>query len=131
MAASTASQRDRLLPISGVVFVLVYFAVAEALAALPLAAGGRLAVTILPLVAFLWFLGTAVRVARGLDELERRIQLEALAVAYPTAIALLMAFALLDRAGFVVPGFERMRDLALLAMLPYPIGVMVAKRRYS
>ena len=42
---------------------------------------GSVAISALPVAAFTWFIVTVVRDTRKLDELQRRIQLEALAVA--------------------------------------------------
>jgi hypothetical protein len=131
MSAEEARRSGSSLLVASGAFVLAYFAAAAVLKAVDLSAPARVAVTLIPLIAFLWFLLVEVRLVRGLDELERRIQLEALALAYPTAIVLFLVFGLLDRAGFIVPGFERIRDLALLALIPYPVGLVIAKKRYE
>jgi len=73
---------------------------------------------------------TAVRDIRQLDELQRRIELEALAVAYPSAILLVFAVGFLERAGIVSPGFTNLRDVWPLTILPYWVGMAIATRRY-
>ena len=55
-----------------------------------------MALALLPLPAFLWFLWTFIAGVRGADELERRIQLEALAVAFPLTLVLIMTLGLLQ-----------------------------------
>lgn len=91
---------------------------------------GSVAIAALPVAAFTWFIVTVVRDIRKLDELQRRIQLEALAVAYPSAILLVFAVGFLERAGIVFPGFTNLRDVWPLTILPYWVGMALATRRY-
>ena len=93
-------------------------------------AWGSVAIAALPVAAFTWFIVAFVRHIRKLDELQRRIQLEALAVAYPSAILLVFAVGFLERAGIVFPGFTNLRDVWPLTILPYWVGLAVATRRY-
>lgn len=93
-------------------------------------AWGSVAISALPVIAFTWFIVTVVRDIRRLDELQRRIQLEALAVAYPSAILLVFAVGFLERAGIVFPGFTNLRDVWPLTVLPYWVGMALATRRY-
>ena len=90
----------------------------------------RLAVAALPVLAFAWFIVEEVRLVRGLDELERRIQLEALAVAFPLTVLVVFALGMLERVGLAVPAFEHLRDVWALAFLPYALGLLLARRRY-
>ena len=60
--------------------------------------GVKIAAALLPIVptaVFLWFVVAAVR---GLDEMQRRVHLEALAIAFPLAILMLMTLGLLQLA---------------------------------
>ncbi len=91
---------------------------------------GSVAISALPVTAFTWFIVTVVRDIRQLDELQRRIQLEALAVAYPSAVLLVFALGFLERAGIVFPGFTNLRDVWPLTILPYWVGMAIATRRY-
>ena len=93
-------------------------------------ASRRFVVAAVPLIAFAWFIAVEVRAIRGGDELQRRIQLEALAVAYPASILLVYALGLLERAGVSVPGFRDLRDVWPLTILPYFVGIVLAQRRY-
>jgi hypothetical protein len=74
---------------------------------------------------------TIVRGARELDELEKRIQLEALAFAFVMAVLLLMTLGLLELA---IPlnrdDWSYRHVWALLPML-YFGGLVLARRRYS
>lgn len=90
--------------------------VVAALAPTPVAAGALLAL---------------IRSARDLDELEQRIQLEALGVAFVLAILLLMTLGLLELA---IPlnrdDWSYRHVWAMLPML-YFGGLVMARRRYA
>jgi hypothetical protein len=90
----------------------------------------RLAVGLMAVAAFGLFIAAEVRMLRELDELQRRIQLEALAIAFPTAILAVFTLGVLERAGIVVWGFQRLRDVWPLVVLPYLLGLAIAMRRY-
>jgi hypothetical protein len=69
-----------------------------------------------------------VRLLRRSDELERKIQVEALALGFGAGAVGMMAYRLAERAG--APAID-VND-ALLAMLAaYVIGVVMARRKYS
>jgi hypothetical protein len=93
-------------------------------------AGARAAAALLPAAAMAIFVWVEIGYLRGLDELHRRVQLEALAVAFPLAILLVFTVGSLERAGIEIQGFERPRDLWPLVVIPYPIGLGIAWRRY-
>ena len=63
-----------------------------------LATGLKVAAALIPVPIFALFLVLFIRLIRTMDELERRIQLEALAIAYPLTVLLLMTLGLLQRA---------------------------------
>ena len=95
-----------------------------------LPAPARAAAALLPAVAMAAFLWVEISYLRQLDELHRRVQLEALAVAFPLALLLVFTVGSLERAGLHIEGFERPRDLWPLVVIPYPIGLLFAWRRY-
>lgn len=74
---------------------------------------------------------TLVRGARELDELEQRIQLEALAIAFVLAMLLLMTLGLMELA--VTLDRDNWSYRHVWAMLPvlYFLGLAFARRRYS
>jgi hypothetical protein len=74
---------------------------------------------------------TIVRGARALDELEKRIQLEALAIGFVLAVLLIMTLGLMELA--VTLNRDDWSYRHVWAMLPpmYFAGLMVARRRYS
>lgn len=75
--------------------------------------------------------GTPIRSIRSADEFERRIHLEALAVAFPLTLLLLTTLALLQRS--VELSFEDWSYAHLWIYLPifYLGGLTLARRRYS
>ena len=97
---------------------------------LPLSRPLRLLVVAVPMTAFVVFIAAEIRMIRRCDELQQRIQLEAFALAYPTAILLVYGLGLLERAGVVVPGLSSLRDVWPLTVLPYFVGIALARRRY-
>lgn len=82
-----------------------------------------------PLAAIALF--AVVRSARGLDELEQRIQLEALAVAFVLGMLLMMTLGLLELAVDLNRHDWSYRHV--WAMLPtlYFLGLVLARRRYA
>ena len=127
--SKTLTER-RLLVGPGLTFVATALGARVAFKLVPLAPRVAALVAALPVAAFAWFITTAVRLVRGLDELEQRIQLEALAVAYPSAILMVYAVGLLEAAGIVLPGFVNLRDQWPLVVLPYFVGLWIVGRRY-
>src|SRR5262245_12588040 len=90
----------------------------------------RALAALLPALAMAAFLWIEISYMRQPDELHRRVQLEALAVAFPLAILLVFTVGSLERAGVHIEGFERPRDLWPLVIIPYPIGLLLAWHRY-
>ena len=90
--------------------------IAAALAPVPLAAAALL---------------TIVRGARELDELERRIQLEALATAFVLAVLLIMTLGLMELAVTLNRDDWSYRHVWAMLPLLYFAGVVFARRRYS
>jgi hypothetical protein len=112
-------------------FVASYFAARMGIEVLPQGSAGALAVALLPVPVFAWLILAIVRGIRSLDELERRIQLEALALAFPAALVIVFTAGLLDLAGFHGEGNWDLPRLLPLVLLPYWIGVALARRRYA
>ena len=129
---SAMSRRSGILVIAaGAVLMMAYLGfVAVTKRGEQLAPMVRVAAGLLAVGAFALFIAAEIRVLRGLDEMHRRIQLEALAIAFPTAILLVFTLGVLERAGIVVWGFQRLRDVWPLVALPYVIGLAIATRRY-
>lgn len=85
--------------LSGLTLVAV-LAVSWSLDHMPLGPAGRLALAMIPVGLWAGAITLLVLTVRALDELQRRIQLEALAIAFPAAMLLGMAVEYLQKAGF-------------------------------
>ena len=90
----------------------------------------RVAVALLPAPFFVFYLWTWMKGVSGMDELERRIELEALGFAFPSALVFLATLGLLDVAVTLNPDDFSLRHTWLMLPLLYYIGLWRAKRRY-
>jgi hypothetical protein len=91
----------------------------------------RVAIALLPVPFFVWWLWTWMMGVSQMDELERRIQLEALAFAFPLALVLLMTLGLLDLAIELNPDDWSPRHIWAFMPAFYFFGLWRAKRRYQ
>src|SRR5688572_650667 len=89
----------------------------------------RVAVALIPIVPFIAFLLSFIRTMRAADELERRIQLEALAIAYPLAIVLIMLLALVQLAVPLNPNDWSYRHVWPFLPIFWLGGQAIARRR--
>jgi hypothetical protein len=89
-----------------------------------------LAVAVLPAAGCAYLLFEEVRYMRRLDELQKQIQLEALAIGFPAAMVLLVLIGFLHYGGFL-PEKMDLRNLWLLAPFCYLLGLVIARRRYQ
>ena len=96
-----------------------------------LSGNARLAIALIPMPAFAAFLVQFIRALRTADELERRIQLEALAVAFPLGLVMLTTLGLVQRA--IDLPFEdwSYNHIWPQFILFYLFGLFLARRRYS
>jgi hypothetical protein len=91
----------------------------------------RLIVAIVPVPVFAWVLWSVSKGIAKMDELERRIQLEALAFAFPLTLLLLMTLGLLELAIGLNPDDWSYRHVWPFVFLFYLGGLAKAKRRYE
>ena len=91
----------------------------------------RTAIALAPVPVFAWVLLIVSRGVRQMDELQRRIQLEALAVAFPLTLLLLMTLGLLEFAIGLDPANWSYRHVWPFVFLFYLVGLIMAKRRYE
>ena len=84
-------------------------------------------IPVLPAALFLYFFITDMR--RN-DELQRRIQLEALALAYPLTLLLIMTLGLLQLVTDLNPADWSYRHLYPFVILFYVFGLWMSVRRY-
>lgn len=126
-----ASRRDRAFCfVTTVLFAASYAAAMAVLKSVEMPASARVAIALLPFPFFVAFLIAEIRLLRRVDELERRIQLEALAVAFPAAMLLMMGLGLLERAVVLSPADWSYRHTWFFLPLFYFIGLGIARRRY-
>ena len=131
----TASKSGARTPLKGlisaVLFVMAYLAARIVLKQDGMAESTRIVAALLPVAPFAWMLWEIIKGVRSMDELEQRIQLEALAVAYPLVLILMMTLGLLEIAIALPP--EDLSYRHVWAMLPvlYFIGLAIARKRYS
>jgi hypothetical protein len=90
----------------------------------------RIALALLPLPMFVLCLAVFVWAIRGIDELQRRIHLEALVIAFPAAVIVLMSFGLLELALPQIGSQLPWRDVWGMLPLFYCISWLFAARRY-
>ena len=90
----------------------------------------RATIALLPLPAFIWFLWRYVRYIRTLDELRHRIELEALAIAFPLAVAFLMTLGQVQLARQGTGGVPVTSGFWSYLAGFYLLGRVIAERRY-
>ena len=118
------------LLVRGVLWVSVYL-LAHGLLMQQMSPAIRAAVALLPIPFFVWYLWTWMRGLSAMDELERRIELEALGFAFPATLVWLMKIGLMKLAfPLEVEAFSWQYAWLMMPMLYY-VGLWLAKRRYA
>ncbi len=121
------SQHSELL--LGILFGVAYIA-ARGLLELSLAPPLAVAVALFPVPLFALWLLALIRSLRQLDELQQRIQLEAVAVAFLLALLLVMTLGLLELAVPLSPDDWSYRHVWAFLPIFYLLGLTLAHRRY-
>lgn len=126
----TRSESPLRLLVSALTFALTYIGAvaAQEMFELNLLAGAI--VSLLPAAGLLFFILEEVKMIRLLDELQRRIQLEALAIGFPAALLILMIMGFLQRVHLLPQALSTIRDVWFVLPLAYGIGLFFARRRY-
>lgn len=122
---------QRLAVISGLIWGASFIAARLLLEQPDLGLGARLVLAFGPTLPFIGLLVGAFGMARDLDEMERRIQVEALAFGFGLSLLLIATLALAQRAGFA-----KYEDFSYVHLLPmlfifYLGGLTFARRRYA
>lgn len=92
------------------------------------AAPARIAIAVLPVAAYVFCLISYLGLIRQADELQRRIHLEALAIAFPSTAVAVFAAEYLRKAGAIS---HLQPDYVLLTMFVlWGVGFAIAWRRY-
>ena len=123
--------RSWVVSVGVVVLFVVAYMIARGLLETVTTPAVRVAAALLPIPPFTLLLILMVRGARELDELERRIQLEALAFAFPLTLILLLTLGLLEIAIELNPDDWSFRHVWAMLPLFYFMGLTLAKRRYE
>jgi hypothetical protein len=116
--------------IAAVAFAVTYIAaLMTSGAALPVAA--KAGISLAATAAFIWFVRAELELIRRLDELQQRIQLEALAFAFPASVGLLMLIGLFQR--FLTLPVEDLsyRHLWPVMVFTYFLGLALARAKYQ
>lgn len=127
-----AAPRGTAVLLAGAMWILLYFAVRLFLEARPeMDRGVRLALAFAPAPLFALFLWRFIASIRASDELERRIQLEALGIAFPLGLLLLTTLGLVQRA--VTLNFQdwSYNHVWPMFVLFYLLGLTFARKRYT
>lgn len=125
-AKTKESKADVTVLLSVVTFIAAYFGARLLMELESLPRALHFVAAFLPAPAFLFFLWSMARAVKQMDELQRRIQLEALCLAWPLAVAMVMTISLLQKAGFL--GWEPMW---VYLPMTYFLGLAIAIRRYQ
>ena len=88
----------------------------------------RCLVALLPVIPSAFAIRAAIRFFRGLDELQRRIQFEAMAFSFLGTCLISLNWGVLQRAG--LPHADVVW-VTLLMLALYTIGILIACRRYQ
>ncbi len=126
-----ASARNRATVAAFISWIVVYFACRWVLDHVALPEWAQIIVALSPIIPFVIFLLLVVGSVRSMDELHRRVHLEALAFAFPASVVVLMVLGLLQ---LVIPFNQQrfnFRDAWPILWLLYLVGLSFTWRRYS
>ncbi len=115
----------------GITWFVAYWCARAVLENPDLATGLKVAAALIPVPILALFLLLFIRLIRTMDELERRIQLEALAIAYPLAVLLLMTLGLLQRAVELPFQDWSYAHVSVYVVLFYFLSIPWVARRYQ
>ena len=118
------------LLVRGLLWVSIYLLARGLLEMAILAPPLRVDIALLPPPFFVWYLWTWMKGVGEMDELQRRIELEALGFAFPSTLVFLMTVGLLDLASPLGPENFSLHQVWLMLPVLYYIGLWRAKRRY-
>jgi hypothetical protein len=91
----------------------------------------RVLIALAPIPLFIWFLWIWIKGVAAMDELQRRIELEALAFAFPICVVLLMTLGLLEVAVPLNPDDWSYRHVWAMMPVLYYAGLWRARRKYE
>ena len=116
---------------AAILFVLTLF-VSMAVGEMPqLPATVRVPIALVPALIFAYFIYQQRRQLDTGDELEQRIQLEALSIAYPLTFLLLVILGQLERVITLNPEDWDYSHIWPFVFIFYIVGLMIARKRYQ
>jgi hypothetical protein len=115
----------------GAIWILTYFGARGVLESADFSSTARVAVALIPAVPFAVFLWLFIKNIRNSDEMERKIQMEAMAFAFPMAILLPMVLGLLQLAVPLPPEDWSYRHVWSFLPIFYFAGLALAWRKYK
>ena len=116
--------------VAGIVWVVIY-CIALYFLKNPATSGPlKVVMVLLPAIPFSFFLFRFIGHVRGLDELHRRVHLEALALAFPIATLFLMTLGLVEKAGALSPKYWSYQDVWYYLPIFYLVAVAISWRHY-
>jgi hypothetical protein len=116
---------------TGLIWAIVYFIARWLLDNYQLTEGVRVVLALIPIIPFGFFLVLILIGIRQMDELHRQVRLEALAIAFPLAMLLLMILGLLELAIPLSPDDWSYRHVWYYLPIFYLLGMWIARRRYQ
>lgn len=111
-----------------IAMILSVIVVSWLLKSLELSAALRLALVMAPVTAWIFTLIAYFRLIKRLDELQKRMHLEALAFAFSGLAVAMIACEYLRKAGFI--STLKPDYVLMMMMVLWPIGFVIAWRRY-
>ena len=125
------SQKPIVTISAALIWALVYLLARWLLDNRQLEGGLRIAVALTPILPFAIFVVLILAGIRQMDELHRRVHLEALAIAYPLAMLLLMLLGLLELVIPLSPEDWSYRHVWQYLPLLYFLGLAFTWKRYQ
>ena len=123
-------RRESVFIVAGIVWVVIYWIALFFLKNPETSGALKVAMVLLPAIPFAFFLFRFVSYLRSLDELHRRVHLEALALAFPIATLFLMTLGLVEKAGALSQKYWSYQDVWYYLPIFYLIAVAISWRRY-
>jgi len=117
--------------ISASAWILAYFFARGILETNQLSEGTRFVLALIPIIPFALFLMSVLAGIRELDELQRRVHLEALAIAFPLTMLLLMLLGLIELVVPLSPDDWSYRHVWQFLPIFYFLGLTFTWRRYQ
>ena len=114
-----------------ILWAILYLGARVALESVELADWLRVTIALLPVPFFAYSLILFIAQIRSLDELHIRVHLEALAVAFPLTVLLIMTLGLMELAVGLSPDDWSYRHIWPFLFTFYFLGLIIAWRRYQ